>query len=929
MSRSNYIGAVYDWDSDKVLVWERDSDGNRVLNRWKAEHYFYAPVEIARAIGDNVPYSNVADGYRSLYEHDLIRFDFDTRREFEEAKRAFPAGSLFESDIPTELKILMNHYADVPTPVVNFAFLDIEVDYKSKLGFSGPKNPYAVINAITIYQSWNKTYKQYVVPPAGWAGSIDTIRAEFTRLMEEKNLTAGIYPEIVICKTEAVLLQHMVEELQDADIISGWNSEFFDLPYIMRRLELVWPGLVAKMCFPGCRKPKQGEVDKFGAPELVYTIFGRSHLDYKDLFEKFTFEGRESYALGNILAEELDIGKLHYEGTLEQLYHNDFETFCAYNFRDVSGMVDLEGKYKFITMVNQMAHENTVNFSAMLGTVRYVETGIANFCHTKKNLIVPDKRPPVKHDKVEGAIVLTPKIGLWEFLGSVDLVSLYPTEIMSLNISPEMFIGQFIDFEATWFGIMFGEDAEGNPIEDETIFRLKFDNAQPMDATAVEWREVLVEQKWALTAYGTIFDQSKGMGLVPEVLSYWFTERKRLQGEKKKYGKLAREEQDPVKKAEYEKQEEHFDLLQLTKKIQLNSTYGALLNIAFRFGRVEMGASVTACGRATTTHMMQTIHEYLEGTCRKLIKTTEVEKDGKLSHAYGIDSEVIIYGDTDSCYFRTKATNKEDGVRIADAVAAHVNAGWPDFMVKAFNVQPTFNGRMKAGREVVAERGLFQAKKKYVLKVVDLEGVTPAGGYKLKSQGSEIKKSDTPKIIQGFLKDLMGRILSGESYPEVEAFVNAQRKALLGKSGDIFMMGVAKQANNLDAYYAAWVRAGRPNAGKVLLVGEEKTSSIPGQVRAAFHYNEIAPTFEEGAKLIRSGDKARIFYLKANARGWKSIGLPAELERFPDWFAEEFQVDKRLTEEKMFDNKLKGIFGAIGWEVPTPQNTLINSILKF
>jgi len=100
-------------------------------------------------------------------------------------------------------------------------------------------------------------------------------------------------------------------------------------------------------------------------------------------------------------------------------------------------------------------------------------------------------------------------------------------------------------------------------------------------------------------------------------------------------------------------------------------------------------------------------------------------------------------------------------------------------------------------------------------------------------------------------------------------------------------------------------------------------------VRAAFHYNEIAPTFEEGTKLVRSGDKVRIFYLRPNQHQWKSIGLPAELEQFPEWFSQEFQVDKKLTEEKMFDNKLKGIFSAIGWEVPTPQNTLINSILKF
>lgn len=937
MTTANYIGAVYDWDNDNVLVWERDKNG-RQLRRWKAEHFLYAPDKNGKYLG--------------LDDVKLERLDFDTKREFDEARRQFPTGILYESDIPPEFKILMRHYVDLPTPPVNFAFLDIEVDYKSKIGFSGPKNPYGIINAVTIYQSWTRGYKQYVVPPQGWVGDVGTIRAEFTRLMEEKNLAAGIYPEIVLCRTEAILLQHLVDEIQDADIISGWNSEFFDLPYIIKRLELVWPKLVQKMCFTGCRKPKLSERDHFGSPEPVYQIYGRSHLDYKDLFEKFTFEGRESFALGNILAEEVGHGKLHYEGTLEQLYNNDFPTFCAYNFRDVSGMVDLEAKFKFIQMVNQMAHENTCLYQNMLGTVRYVETGITNFCHTKRDRKVPDKRMMTDGKKVEGAIVLSPKIGLHKMLGSVDLVSLYPNEIMSLNISPEMFIGQMVDAETAWYGIMFGEDAEGLPISDDTIFRMTEDSGDFIELTAAEWRDTLVEQKWALTAYGTIFDQSRGMGLVPEVLSFWFSERKRLQSEQDKYSKLASEETDPVKKAEYERLEEHFDLLQLTKKIQLNSTYGALLNVAFRFGRKEMGASTTACGRATTKHMMQSIHKFLEGTDRRLIKSTEVEKDGKVVHVYNIDSDTVIYGDTDSCYFNTGASNKADAIRIADAVAAHINAGWNDFMAKAFNVQPDFNGRMKAGREVVAARGLFQAKKKYILSAIDWKGLPVGLGkqtdpdqvlledgtwsftgnlkqLKLKSQGSEIKKSDTPKVVQNFLKEMMGRILSGSDYADVEAFVNAQRKALVGKTGDVFSLGVSKQANNLDAYYAAWVRAGRPAAGKVALPGEEKSKAVPGQVRAAIHYNEIVKEKEEGAKLIRAGDKVRVFYLKGNAYSWKSIGFPAELERFPDWFAEEFQVDRRLTEEKMFDAKLKGIFAAIGWEVPTPENTLINSILKF
>lgn len=349
-----------------------------------------------------------------------------------------------------------------------------------------------------------------------------------------------------------------------------------------------------------------------------------------------------------------------------------------------------------------------------------------------------------------------------------------------------------------------------------------------------------------------------------------------------------------------------------------NSTYGALLNAAFRFGRKEMGASVTACGRMITTHMMETIHSLLEpDNPQKLVKTTEVDKDGKINHIYVMGGNTVIYGDTDSCYFKTHATNKEEAVTAADEIASLTNASFKEFMQKSFFCQEGYDNLIKAGREVVASRGIFQAKKKYVLRVVDLEGVSVD---KLKSQGSEIKKSDTPKVIQQFLKDLMNMILGGAHYPEVEAFVNEARGSILGKDADLFAVGVAKQANNLDGLYAEWQRVEKANKGK---------AKLPGHIRAAVNYNELVQRYQEGAKLLRSGDKVKVFYLKPNTEGLKSIAFPADSDSFPSWFTENFQVDKKLTEQKMFDNKLEGIFSAIGWEIPSPQNTHINRIFKF
>lgn len=237
--------------------------------------------------------------------------------------------------------------------------------------------------------------------------------------------------------------------------------------------------------------------------------------------------------------EKLNIEEMSLEALLEakeqvsrQVRILSFARFCCYNFRDVSGLVELDNKFKFIQLVNQMAHENTCLFENILGTVRYIETGIANRAIRIHGRRIPDKRISAESEKVEGAIVLSPKIGVHEWVGSVDINSLYPSVIRALNISPETFRGQFINGEDDWRGIMEGDDRE---------HVLRTDDGETFSTTGAEWQELLKEHKWAISAYGTVFDQSKGQGIVAETLTFWFAERKRLQAEKKKFSKLAKE----------------------------------------------------------------------------------------------------------------------------------------------------------------------------------------------------------------------------------------------------------------------------------------------------------------------------------------------------------------------------------------------------
>lgn len=969
---NSYISSTHDWDTDKILVWERPvKGGNRTLKLYPAPRYFYVP--------DQNGEHTAIDGER------VTKIECESRDEYNSMLKRYR--HRYESDFQPEARVLMDEYYGRPTPIVHYAFVDIEVDYNSKFGFSSPDNPYAPINAITIYQSWTREYLTYAVPPKGWKGTEASLQAEINKLWEEHKL--AFKPNVTICKTERDLLLYMLGDIEDADIISGWNSEFFDNPYIIKRVERVLgKKALAAMCFPGAPAPKEKVVKRFGTDTITYTLYGRTHLDYLDLFKKFTFEGRVSYSLANIAAEELDVPKLNYDGTLEQLYNRDFAHFITYNARDVEVLVKLDVKFKLMQLVNQMAHENTVPFMAILGTVRYVETGITNRAHYEHKKIVLDKRiGTTKNKKVEGAVVMTPFAGLHRWLASVDITSLYPSVIRALNMSIETFVGQFIDEEAAWAGIR---------KKDQNTWTLLLADDSALAMTGKEWHTWLRENNCAISAFGTVFDQNIA-GMVADTLSFWFTERKRLQAEKKKYSKLAKDEKDPEKKAEYERLAEHFDLLQLTKKIQLNSTYGALLNEAFRFGRREIGASVTGSGRQISTHMAQTIGTVISGRPCELRKrfapgTHDVNENpvkrppdtyvhfkkprgrtngrkntepyavallnGEIKDLSDLPAQLeleldknpdtgelelcptgavyfpvytdkeehakdIIYGDTDSCYFSTRGENYEEAVESADYIAEQTNASFPDFMSEAFNCTEGREKLIVAAREVVAERGLFMfAKKKYTLRVVNLDGADLRDKPKLKSMGSEIKKADTPKIVQDFLKDLMDLVLTGKEYKELEQFVNTHRGKLLGSGVDILALAPAKQVNNLDTYYAEYKRTEKIKRGKM--------KTCPGHVRAAINYNEMIEHFDPGgAKPLRAGDKAAILYLRPNQFNLKSIGFPAELEHLPEWFKENFNVDMQLTEEKMIDAKIDGIFDALGYANPTLQRSFLNTMFVF
>ncbi len=1040
-------------DYGKIIVWEKNEQGKRIQKIFDPVYYFYIPDSNGKYLG--------IDGTK------LSKLSFKNKNDFEIGLRTERVRD--ESDFSVMERVLMDNYLNCVAPVLNVAFLDIEVDYDPEIGFARVSNAYAAVSALTMFKTSTKKFTTFVIPPEGWNG-------KFTEKITQS--------ELVICENEKELLQKFLLILDDVDVISGWNSEFFDLPYLAVRIERVLGSVALKLLnFKDSKNPpKWKEVERFGVKEQIIELEGRVHLDYLKLFKKFNLEGRSSFSLASIADDELDIPKLTYDGSLYDLYRNDFTKFIQYNIRDTEILVSLDNTFKYIELANNMVHEATVNFNSVFGSVNLIDTAITNFAH-KQKLIVMDKRH-TPGERVEGAIVMTPKIGFWKWIFSCDINSLYPSVMRSNNLSIEKIVGQFTRRELDWEAIFSNSEEK---------ITLQFENEnETLEASAQEWKEILKTKKWCVTAYGTVLDQSSGEGLIPSVLKYWFEGRKELQKKEKEWSNKAEELLNSGKSKndkdyiEFIKQSEYYNMLQGVRKVLLNSTYGATLNEFCRFHDARLGASTTASGRQITRFMIKTIGNLISGKNTDVIK----HQDDEGVNQYTYDGNEIIYGDTDSidgdsiidssegmisiknlfnlfeikkvdnrefsipsnevkcstlveqeyqfkkikaiyrhkvskqrfkitdefknkiivtedhsimiernkklidvkpmeilstdliisyhfkmgkqsiiksnikkikqldnfndeyvydiimedsiypfffannilvhnsCYasLENLVSKKEDAIKIADEIVNEVNNNFSSFMKNAFLCNSGYDNLIYAKREVVAESSIFQAKKKYMLYVVNLEGKNLEREDKksFKTMGSDIKTSTTPEYIKQFLKKITLDILYGVDQKIIENFIIEFRsKFNMSLNDSLNPLSIATQgsAKVLEDYYQRWSRLEKKGLGKV---------SLPGHIRASINYNECLKSFnDKESQPITSGSKIKLVYLKKNDYNFKSLAFPADTIKFPSWFNEYFQVDMKIMEEKLIDNKLSNIFDALEWSVPTAQSQFNNSIFVF
>jgi DNA polymerase elongation subunit (family B) len=273
--------------------------------------------------------------YTSMHGDKLAKFETNTYKEFQKEKQGISEFNLFEDDYDAITRHLEDNYLGAESPKLNIGFLDIEVDFDPKRGFSSPEDPHGKITAITVYQNWTKKLLTYVLGPN-------------TMTYAEAKKVAEDFPDTVLCKTEDELFDRFFEAIDDADVLTGWNSTTFDIPYIIKRIELVSKKEKTKRFCLWNQYPSERRFEMYGKTQLTFDLVGRIHLDYLDLYKKYTYNELHSYSLDNVGEVEVKERKTAYEGSLDQLYKRDFKTFIEYNRQDVMLIVKIDAKNRSI-----------------------------------------------------------------------------------------------------------------------------------------------------------------------------------------------------------------------------------------------------------------------------------------------------------------------------------------------------------------------------------------------------------------------------------------------------------------------------------------------------------------------------------------------------------------------------------------------------
>ena len=644
------------------------------------------------------------------------------------------------------------------------------------------------------------------------------------------------------CENELQLLDSFLkywEKHGSPDVITGWNSKQFDIPYLVNRTRKVIGDESVKRFSPwGVVSPRTVR-GKMGRRDVdTYDLMGIAQLDYYDLYQKFTYTQQESYRLDNIAFVELGERKLSYEeyGDLHTLYQNDHQKFIEYNIRDVDLVDKLEEKLGLISLAMTLAYKGGVNYEDVLGTTAIWDSIIYRILN-KFQVAVPPKAEKSK-SKYEGGYVKEPHVGSHEWVTSFDLNSLYPNIIVQYNMSPETVV-------------------------------------DGLTSTSVEHmlrKQTPSDQNYALAPSGVRFTREKE-GIIPAVIRQYYSERRVIKDEMLK----AQQEYEETPTKALSNRISNLNNQQMAIKILMNSLYGALGNRWFRYFDQRVAESITLAGQLSIKWAERAVNEEMN----KLLDT-----DGK---------DYVIAIDTDSVYINmsklVKKFDPKDPVKFLDKISSeHFEKVLEKSYADLAEYTNSFVNRMEMGREVIADKGIWVAKKRYILNVHNSEGVQYKEP-KLKMMGIEAIKSSTPLVCRDRMKELFKIIVSGTE-SETQAFITDFRN----------------EFNKLPAEDVSFPRS-------LSAVSKWRDSATiykkatPIHARGALLYNHH--TKGMNVEPIKAGDKVRFVYLKQpNPIKENVITFPLHL---PRELGLDKYIDYGLQFQKTFVDPLEPILDAVGW----------------
>jgi len=802
-----------------------------------------------------IPYNKFDYAYKPDRSGQFISMTGVRLAKVKRYKRDDP--SLFESDLPQETRVLTDLYLNEDSVSTGHKtmFFDIEVSMEN--GVPNIENPNNEITSIAVYDSVIQEYTVLVLDKAGVQPSREYDNVKVVMYTSELDLLYGFLD--------------LYEQIGPT-IITGWNSDYFDVPYLYNRIK--------QQCGPNTagRLSPIGKL-KYSKFRSKYQIAGVSSLDYLDLYKKFTYTQQPNYRLDTIGRLEVGMGKVEYQGSLDELFRTDLEKFIEYNLQDVRIIVEMDKKLKLIELVRGICHLGHVPYEDYGFSSKFLEGTIVTYLH-RKGIIVTNKpaggremmneRNENDDEGFAGAFVKEPVPGLYEWVYSLDLQSLYPSIIMSLNISPETKIG----FVTNW-----NVDKHVNEHMTEYLVRGTTDE-EVVRLSREAFIKYMKMENLMISSNGVLYN-GKSVGIIPEVLDQWFKERVEYKNLMKKY-----KNEGNTELAEF------YDRRQHIQKIFLNSLYGVLGLPIFRFFDIDNALAVTASGQ-------------------DVIKKSAAFANQLYQNKLNTQEDYCTYIDTDSLYFSASPLMPENGgkdftIKLARVMEKKLNEYYDMMAQELFFCQ---NHRLYIKGESVAETAVWIAKKRYAMNVVyDLESNLDVAN-KMKVKGLDVVRSSFPPAFRDFMNGMMKDILKKATKEDIDQKILGFRDSMDSMS----YLEVARNTavKNISEYD---LRTGKLN---------DFRKGTPAHVKAAITYNSLLKHFkiENKYEKISDGEKVKWLYLKQNpwnleAVAIKGYGDPQEIVEIVNTY-----IDYNALFENELQKKLEDFYNALKWgNIPTEVN---------